>query len=311
LALELAAKHRVCIVGQIEQPVPARDNLSVTTIRAPLARWRSLYSGQNVVLATVHRTGLVFSILYSALIADLRERFDIVYARHGIPSLAGALLSRLINIPVVVELNGLLDSEAEIFHWPKLARHLTKLIEIFVFHTANAVVTVTKEGRNEVVTRFNFEGDMVTVVPNGVDTHLFRPRNKNDARRACKITPKRKVVCFVGNLMPWQGLENLIAAAPTILERFPETLFVVVGDGPQKRELSLLVDSVRISRAFYFAGKVPHTKVPNYVNSADVCVAPSKHYGIGLSPLKLFEYMSCGKPVVASDISGVGELLTI
>ena len=71
------------------------------------------------------------------------------------------------------------------------------------------------------------------------------------------------------------------------------------------------VDSLGVSQAFHFTGKIPHIEVPNYVSSADVCVAPfvrARNVNT-LSPLKLYEYMSCGKAIVASDISAVRESL--
>jgi glycosyltransferase involved in cell wall biosynthesis len=308
LALELSAKHHVSVVGQIEQSIATGDKLSVTRITAPLSRWASLYSKPSLVLGVVHRAGIVLAILHACLLANLKERFDVIYARHGLPSLAGALLSRMIGIPMVVELNGLLNLDAEIFHWPRLARYFTKFIETFVFHSTDAIVAVTEELKNEILARFHFD-NLMTVVPVGVDTELFRPRNKNEARKECTIPPQIQVVCFVGNLMPWHGLKNLIRCAPEVVKRFPNTLFIVVGDGPQKRDLNLFADSLRVSSAFYFAGKIPHTEVPNYVNCADVCVAPFGRVRTTTSPLKLYEYMSCGKPVVASDISPVGELL--
>jgi glycosyltransferase involved in cell wall biosynthesis len=195
LALEFAAKHHVYVVGQMEQSEPARDNLRVARISVHLTRSLSLAPEQKTVMTIVHRVALVLSILHFTLVIGHKERFDVIYARHGLPSLAGSLLRRLFGIPMVVELNGFLDSDAEALHWPKLTRYLIKLIEILVFHSADAVVTVTKEGKKKLIARFSFEEELVTVVSNGVDTDLFRPTNRNDARRECNIGPNIVVSC--------------------------------------------------------------------------------------------------------------------
>jgi glycosyltransferase involved in cell wall biosynthesis len=73
-----------------------------------------------------------------------------------------------------------------------------------------------------------------------------------------------------------------------------------------------MIQAKGLMNHFLFAGPVPRDKVVFYINAMDVCVAPftrKRNERIGLSPLKIYDYLACGKPVVASDIRGVGDLL--
>jgi glycosyltransferase involved in cell wall biosynthesis len=150
------------------------------------------------------------------------------------------------------------------------------------------------------------------VVSNGANTSLFKPLDKKECRKELNLDHKISYVCFVGNLAPWQGLEYLVKAAPSILSRFPECRFLIVGDGVMKDELLKLSRELGVEDMFIFTGVVAYERVPIYINASDVCTAPfifARNAKIGLSPLKLYEYMACGKPVVASNISGVSEAL--
>ena len=122
-----------------------------------------------------------------------------------------------------------------------------------------------------------------------------------------------KYVCFVGHLAPWQGVEYLIKSSPYILNKCPNTKFVIVGEGPKFDELVKLVNHLNISQNYLFTGYVNYETVPLYINASNICVAPfviERNERIGLSALKLYEYLACGKPVVASKITGIEELLS-
>ena len=118
------------------------------------------------------------------------------------------------------------------------------------------------------------------------------------------LSPTSPIVCFTGSLFPYQGVDLLIRAAPAILARDPAILFLIVGDGPRLRESMDLVKESEVAGSFHFTGRVPYQKVPLYINAADLCVAPKKPILSGYSPLKLYEYMACGKPVIADENGG-------
>jgi glycosyltransferase involved in cell wall biosynthesis len=128
------------------------------------------------------------------------------------------------------------------------------------------------------------------------------------SRRALGLAEK-PTVGFIGTFFPYQGVSTLIAAAPAILAACPAARFLVVGDGPARAEWEARARAAGVAAAFHFPGQVPHAEVGTWINAMDVCVAPFvADRGEG-SPLKLFDYFACARPVVASDIPAVRHIV--
>jgi glycosyltransferase involved in cell wall biosynthesis len=149
----------------------------------------------------------------------------------------------------------------------------------------------------------------ITVVPSGTDTDLFRPLPKKECCRNLGLDPSFSYVGFVGSLFFHQGIDTLIESAPNILRRFSNTRFLLVGDGPMMETWKRKVQLQGLERAFIFPGQVPYKLVPEYIGCMDICVAPHRHDTNQASPVKIFDYMACGKPIVASDIEVVREII--
>ena len=108
----------------------------------------------------------------------------------------------------------------------------------------------------------------------------------------------------MGALYAWQGVEYLVKSAPLVLQKCPEARFLIVGDGQMKQELIELAEQIGVSDKVIFTRMVPYQEVPLYINASDVCVTPKKPLSSGYSPLKLYEYMACAKPVIATRTHG-------
>jgi len=109
---------------------------------------------------------------------------------------------------------------------------------------------------------------------------------------------------FVGNLAAWQGVEYLIKAAPLLVREIKNIRFVIVGNGMLKRKFEEDVNKLGLNELFIFTGMIAYAEIPHYINISDVCVVLKRRVRSGYSPLKLYEYMACGKPVVATDTFG-------
>ena len=314
VASQLCLKNKVCFVGQNEDNSSSNLNLQLYSVQPPVPSGRNLYGREaNAPLAIMHRVFLLLRLFIAGFIACRVQRCHVIYARHGLPSIAAVLVSKLNHAPLILEANGLYDVEAAINQWPSSVRRLTRIMELLTLRQAQAIVAVTNSLKDQISHSFGIRDDMITVISNGVDIGLHSPKNTSEMRRLKNLDPDRQVVCFVGNFVSWQGLPTLVDCAPIVLKSYPDTLFLLVGDGPLRSTLQSQVMCLHMADSFRFAGKVPHSEVPEYINTADVCVAPfggARNRLIGLSPLKLYEYMACGKPVVASNIPGVGDLLT-
>ena len=156
--------------------------------------------------------------------------------------------------------------------------------------------------------------DMIIVAPDGVDLEEFTIKEtQQECRKKLSLPQDRKIVLYTGHLYPWKGVDVLLEAAklPIFNYQFPNTLFVFVGgidkDIRSFKEKARGLDNVKI------VGHRLHKEIPCWLRAADVLVLPnSGKYDISkywTSPLKLFEYMASGKPIVASDLPSIREIL--
>ncbi len=174
------------------------------------------------------------------------------------------------------------------------------------------IVSVTDKLKEELVNLYAVPDSKIIVINNGANIDFFRPMNQERVKTELRLEKSKKYLCFVGNLAAWQGVEFLIYAAPLILEKCPDVRFLVVGDGAMKTKLLGVTSEFELLDKFIFTGRVPYESVPHYISAADVCVAPfikGRNAKIGLSALKTYEYLACGKPIVASSIPGVKDLI--
>ncbi len=222
----------------------------------------------------------------------------------------------MLRIPAIIELNGISDIEAEMLGRTQkrkgISRPIRKFISRDLFRNVDSVVAVTHGIKREVIVRYGVKSDKIFVIQNGANINLFKSMSRSLCREKFGLNQSDKYVCFIGNLAPWQGVENLVKASPLIFEKEMKVRFLIVGDGILGETLRIMVKEINMDERFHFLGKIPYENVPFIINASDVCVAPfirRRNEKIGLSPLKIYEYLACGRPVVASDIEGVGDFL--
>ena len=118
-----------------------------------------------------------------------------------------------------------------------------------------------------------------------------------------------RVVLYCGTFEPYQGLDELIKAAPRVIEQVPDTVFLLVGDN-QNKPYSLTSDGRRLqaSGRLHIVPRQPSEMIPNFYDVADVMVSPRAN-GSNI-PLKVFDYMATGRPIVATDIPAHRKVLS-
>ena len=146
------------------------------------------------------------------------------------------------------------------------------------------------------------------VIYNGVETDKFAPgvRDESLHTRLC-IAADTTLFAFAGRLVGWKGLTVALKALAEAPMREANAKLLVVGDGPQKPELRQLAQSLGVSERVVFHDPVPHEQLPALYGAVDVGVFPSigdEAFGITIA-----EAMSCGKPVIASHIGGIPEVV--
>lgn len=262
----------------------------------------------------IHLRGLsgpsyAVSLLASVLWHVGRRPPDAIYIRASPPTALVALaLSRMTRIPVVFELPGPIAEEARLYGVSERKVALIRSSAARSMRGAAAVVTVTQGIKRQLVREYGISEHIVHVVGNGVNTELFRPRPAPEARAHLGLEAPGPILGFVGNLHRWQGTEFLLEAAPTILTAVSDAEVHIVGDGVMRETLEEIASRLGVRDRVRFHGGVPYSAAPDFIAACDVLVAPliPKPTGdSGYSPLKLYEYLACGRPVVASRLDGL------
>jgi glycosyltransferase involved in cell wall biosynthesis len=250
-----------------------------------------------------------------ALARAYLSAYDIVYARDYHVAVVCLLPAMLFRKRLVYEINGLASEEFLMKGGSIPFRAVAQIIREFeglAARGADRVVAVTEGLKRYLVADLGADKSKIAVVPNGVDTRLFSPMDDTGSldslRSELGIGKRQRVVLFVGNLAPWQGVDTLLDSVPIVLDHIPKVRFLVVGDGVLRPHIEARIRRMNLETSVLVTGMVSHDQVPWYINLAHVCVSPfvqRRNDQIGLSPLKIYEYMACGKAVVSSRIAGL------
>ncbi|MBN2119687.1 MAG: glycosyltransferase family 4 protein [Candidatus Omnitrophica bacterium] len=219
-------------------------------------------------------------------------------------------LSKIFKKPLIIYVNGIAADELGLTGRNPLYIFLVSIFQKMCLRLANKVFVVTKVLKNNLVKRFAIEDDKIDIVKNGVDVDLFKPSDVKEAKIRLNFSTNDFLVGFVGGLFPWHGLDLLIESSPLILEQIPNVKFVIVGQGQMKDKLIQQVKAKSLDEAFIFSGAVPFKDIALYINAFDVCAVFFKSVRLDPGdPIKLYEYLACGKPVVASNVEGYGDFV--
>jgi glycosyltransferase involved in cell wall biosynthesis len=153
--------------------------------------------------------------------------------------------------------------------------------------------------------------ERVHVLPNGVDPGLFYPAAAEPSGRARLGLAAGPVIGFVGGLRPWHGVEVLPELLQKLTRGHPTVQMLIAGDGPLRATLKADFQKRRLSNRVRFTGTIPHDQIPAIIRHFDIALAPYPrlNHDFYFSPLKIFEYMACGIPVVASACGQISELI--
>lgn len=143
----------------------------------------------------------------------------------------------------------------------------------------------------------------IMIVPNGVDIHLFHPQDKNQMRRKLGYRIDEKIVVSSSRLTPKNGLDYLIRAVGKV----PRLKLIIIGDGEQKKSLQALIGSLNLADRVFLLGYLEHSKLPEYLNMADIFCRPSINEGFGIS---FIESMACKIPTIGTRVGGITDIIT-
>ena len=242
-------------------------------------------------------------------------RPHILHAHSPVLNAMPALrVGRELGIPVVYEVRAFWE-DAAVDHGTttegSLRYRLTRRLETHALRKAAHVFTICEGLRRDIVER-GIPANKVTVVPNAVDIEAFEPGGAPDAELKVKLgLAGATVVGFIGSFYAYEGLDLLLDALPTLLQRHPKVRVLLVGGGPQDAALKQRAQSLGVAESVTFTGRVPHAEVQRYYDLVDVLVYPRHSMRLTelVTPLKPLECMAQGRLLVASDVGGHKELI--
>ena len=184
---------------------------------------------------------------------------------------------------------------------PKIQKSISK--------NSNKVIAICKNTEDRLIRDYGITEKKITVIPAGIDINCFIPSNDGKRwRKKLNIYDKKVVLCM-GKLNYLKGIHYLIEAFRKIADKNKDTMLVIAGSGSKAEEKRLhnLVSSFGIEDRVIFTGWVNYSDVPYLHAAPDIFVHPSLLEG---TPLVILEAMATGKPVIATGIAGVPDMIT-
>jgi glycosyltransferase involved in cell wall biosynthesis len=232
-----------------------------------------------------------------------RFRPDVVYERYNLYFPSGIWARRRFGVPLLLEVNAPLAEERRRFGGIALPR-LARWSEHHVWRGADLVLPVTEVLAGHVVAA-GVPRERVHVIPNGINEQTFaRLPDRESAKRRLGLTG-RFVLGFVGFMRDWHGLDRVLRFMKDQPRSDLHALFV--GDGPDRARLEHIAAELGLASRLTITGVVQRQHVPAAIAAFDVALQPAVvDYA---SPLKLFEYLYVGLPIVAPDSPNIREIL--
>ncbi len=236
------------------------------------------------------------------------QKPDFVYERYSLWHVSGLARARELGVPFILEVNSPLPDEARRYRGlanEKLALGVARLL----MQEADGIVCVSEEVAEWVI-RWRGHDRGVWVIPNGVNPEFFE--SGSVPGRQDPLPPlETPLIAFCGSFRPWHGLDDLLEAFRLLVEGpVADAHLLCVGDGPFRQSFEDRVAELGLTDRVHVTGYLPHAEVRHWLAAADVAVAPYPNLEeFYFSPLKVFEFLALGLPVVAGNIGQVPEIV--
>lgn len=251
-------------------------------------------------LYAMHSDGIYRSL--KPLLRRIRREFpfDVIISAWAYPdAVAGAKFANDFNCPHVIKVMG--SDINEIALHPALHGKILSACQ-----TSSKIIAVSN-ALGDKIERMGIPKERIVRQHNAVDGERFRIQNKDDLRNKLKLPLDKHIVCYVGNFKPEKGTDILVEAWGEFQKSDKgETILVLVGGGSLEPKLHAIAKENGVGDSILFAGRRPHAEIPDWMGACDIFCLPSLRDGC---PNVVLEALASGRPVVASRVGGIPELL--
>lgn len=230
----------------------------------------------------------------------LSPKPDILYIRTHPAAIMAPLIAWLRHIPVIQEINGPYEDVFIAYPWLRPLSDVIIFFQRLTLRLSKAIVVVTPQLAEWIAKEV--EGKPIFVIPNGANTELFHPN------AALSYQVPGSYVVFFGAFARWQGIETILKAVGS--DKWPNDVsLVMLGDGAERPKVEQV--AAQNPKVLYL-GKLPYCDVPGIIAHSIAGLSPQNNElrsRTGLFPLKVFETLACGVPVVVTDFPGQADLV--
>ncbi|MFX0208429.1 MAG: glycosyltransferase family 4 protein [Candidatus Hodarchaeota archaeon] len=233
------------------------------------------------------------------------EKIHILHLNGYRSSILGRLAKTITGVLTIMHARGASD----FYGWKKIKRYswYQKVVDLFLAKFTDRVIAVSNEVKEVYVAQRKIDRRRVIVMPNAVSLEEFKPIGQQQYKRVKRclgLDPDHWIVGTVTRFIEIKGTRYFLEAAAKVSRILPKTYFLIVGDGPLFQELKELSRRLRVDNSVIFTGF--RKDIPQILSIFDVKVVSSLSEG---SPNVLLEAMAIGKPIVATDVPGINEIL--
>lgn len=248
--------------------------------------------------------------------------YDVMHCHYYMSGMAGVDLQKFFaaqgrTVPMFSTFHTLALMKNLVARGDELEDNIRIDIELELVKHSDMIIAPSRSDARYLVYLYDADPKRITVIPPGVDTSVFRPISKAKARAVVGASKNEKIVMFVGRIEPLKGIDMLMYAMKIVSKddpKLPLKLYIVGGDISQDvslwstelQKLEKLCKMLRIPNLVKFVGQQPQHDLVYYYNAADIVVMPSHYESFGMAAL---EAMSCGVPVITTNVAGISGLI--
>jgi glycosyltransferase involved in cell wall biosynthesis len=237
----------------------------------------------------------------------VKYRPKVIYTRFQHMEWMATSWKWIFSFVYVIEVNGLAPVELKINSAPGWWIKMVEGIEWISFRMPDLLVTSAPQLRDILCDKYGLKSQKFLVVSNGANPEAFKVKDSIGCRKKLNLALDERYLIFIGSFRKWHGLGQIILAMVPLVSKFHDLKLLLVGDGEELDNVKKLIAENNLQDKALLFGEKPYHEIPDYINAADICLGTFTDKP-GISPLKIFEYMACGKPIISNAVGGMDVL---